>query len=312
MSALSNKEVVALIRRHFVPLAIDATNDYFWRGEEEQAFLKGNVDTFVVRTADGKTLGNIATTYATDYDQHLLKLLKKALAAFKPRQVGEIKEGLKGNPPQGIVVVNVVAKVMGKPEPYTLEKLFRFMPEAKKMSGAEQQSYLKLYNRTTQMFHSAWGRDHLWIRKDEAESLVKGILSESLKARIARYQLEDFTRGQAMYWHGKDDIRRAEMTLKDGLLTGLVHLEDKQGGREYVAELRGHVESKEGKLTRFDIVASGQYRGASGTTLPAAVPRGKFPVVVAFSLATGKAAADQVPPNAMLKIVGEAGYLGSR
>ena len=54
MSALSNANVVALIREKFVPLAIDATNPYFWQGEEEKAFLDGHFHTFAVRTADGK------------------------------------------------------------------------------------------------------------------------------------------------------------------------------------------------------------------------------------------------------------------
>src|SRR5262249_53549887 len=73
---------------------------------------------------------------------------------------------------------------------------------------------------------TAWkasmGREHVWVRKDEVQALVKGELPESLRKRIIRYHLVDNTRGTPTSWRA-DEIKSAELTLKDGRLEGRVH-----------------------------------------------------------------------------------------
>src|SRR4029450_7956680 len=125
------------------------------------------------------------------------------------------------------------------------------------------------------------GREHLWIRKDEVQALVKGELPESLTKRIVRYHLVDNTRGTPTGWT-EPEIQKLEMKLSEGRLTGRVHLETKDGKRGYQADLLGFVQAKDGKVTRFDVVASGEFWG-QGTYTPGA-PKGRFPLAISFTL----------------------------
>jgi hypothetical protein len=65
-------------------------------------------------------------------------------------------------------------------------------------------------------------------------------------------------------------------------LTGIVHLETKDGSRGYQADMLGFVQANDGKVTRFDIVASGQFWG-HGPYTPGA-PKGRFPLAISFTL----------------------------
>ena len=67
------------------------------------------------------------------------------------------------------------------------------------------------------------------------------------------------------------------------------------GDHGYHAELLGFVESDKGRVVRLDMVAMGMYWGDSVFTRGA--PKGKFPLAVAFSLASGDLEADRVPPQ---------------
>jgi hypothetical protein len=110
-----------------------------------------------------------------------------------------------------------------------------------------------------------WGRDNLWIRKDEVAALARGQLPESLKKRIARCHLINTTGGHltaGAMWK-PEHVKRLEMKLADGRLTGAVDLEGWVKGparndhSRYSVHLLGFVEVKDGKLTRFDVVAAG-------------------------------------------------------
>ena len=118
--------------------------------------------------------------------------------------------------------------------------------------------------------------------KDEAKSFINGTLTDSLLQRIVRYHLVDNTRGTPTGWT-ENEIKKAEITLQGGRLKGRVHLETKDGKRGYEADLLGFLEVKDGKVTRFDIVAHGEFWG-QGTYTPGA-PKGRFPLAIAFSLA---------------------------
>jgi hypothetical protein len=106
----------------------------------------------------------------------------------------------------------------------------------------------------------------------------------------------DDTRGTPTGWT-EDDIKRLELTLTDDCLKGMVHLETKKGDRGYQADLLGFIQAKDGKVTRFDIVARGQFWG-EGTYTPNA-PKGRFPLAIAFSLADRNDMLYQLVPDAV-------------
>lgn len=110
-----------------------------------------------------------------------------------------------------------------------------------------------------------WGRDNMWVRADEVAAMAKGELPDSLKKRIARCHLINTTGGHltsGAMWK-PDHVKRIEMRLADGRLTGEVDLEGQIKGparndhSRYSVRLLGFVEVKDGKLTRFDVVAVG-------------------------------------------------------
>ncbi len=199
-------------------------------------------------------------------------MLRKALAKFKPAEAAAIQNAAPDRnfsytPPAGGLVITVTAKVL---EGHELSK-----------------------DPSTRMFQESMGRDTLWLRKDEHEALARGEFPASLKARLARFTLSDFTRGEPGFWDPKD-IRSLDLTLKDGVISGTAHLENAACG--FKADLRGAVETKDGKVVRFDLVARGTAWGHSGTTAEAA-PKGKFTLAVAYRLAAGTDEADKVTPQ---------------
>jgi len=133
------------------------------------------------------------------------------------------------------------------------------------------------------------------MRKEEHQALVRGELMDSLKRRLAMYNLIDNTRGEPHPWTA-EEIKKLDLTLKNGVISGNVHLSNETGSRSYTCELRGSVEVKDGKVTRFDLVAKGPARGASGCT-EAAKPKGEFTLAVACRLASGQDEADKVMPQ---------------
>jgi hypothetical protein len=219
-------------------------------------------------TADGKLLGFSNTADAS----HVKKLLASALRKVDPSapavNLPEVKtDAVLPQPPAGGLVVDVTTKVLGGYDPND-ERGRRYLESA--------------------------GRDHLWLRKDETEALARAELLDSVKRRLVRYHLIDNTRGEPPMW-GEADIRKLELTLKDGRLTGTVHLETRSGERGYQADLLGYVEVKDGKVTRFDLLARGDFWGQG--TFTRGAPPGRFPVAVAFSLADSEAGAYKVPPQ---------------
>src|SRR5262249_15252544 len=108
------------------------------------------------------------------------------------------------------------------------------------------------------IFQSGLSPDNLWIRKGEHEALGRGQLVERLKRRIARFHLIDNTRGEPPNWEGSD-IRKLDLRLVDGKLTGSVELATGSGDRGYVADLLGFVGTRDGRVVRLDMVAKGWY-----------------------------------------------------
>ena len=145
------------------------------------------------------------------------------------------------------------------------------------------------------IMHSAVSRDNLWITAEEQAELASGSIPEALRSRLLRYHLVDNTRGEPPMWRSHE-VKRADLQLKDGKLTGSVRFSTRSGDRTYDAKLLGHLEFDGKKLTRFDLVASGTFKGEGRYTRNA--PKKPFPFAVAFRLADMKDIADGVAPQA--------------
>jgi hypothetical protein len=142
-----------------------------------------------------------------------------------------------------------------------------------------------------------WGRDNMWIRADEVAALAKGELPESLKKRLPRCHLINTTGGHltsGAMWK-PEHVKRLDMRLADGRLTGEVDLEGWVKGpvrndhSRYSVRLLGFVEAKNGKLTRFDVVALGPARRVAGSG-PGIETHGEvgvpYPLAIGFRLST--------------------------
>jgi hypothetical protein len=228
----------------------------------------GNLQGLYIVNTAGDLVGHI---YEFDPKQ-IRRTLEKALRDFKPLDAPLTDPGrrdAKFDLPEGVVVVDVFTKVLGGYGP------------VKSKEGT-------LHAEMEKAWQNGLGRDHLWIRKDEAEALAKDILPESLKKRIARFHLVDDSRGTPLWWK-ESEVKSVEMTLRQGRLTGAVRFESAGGDRGYEAELLGFVAAKGGKLTRFDVVAKGDFWGkaiySDRSTPEGGGPKGKYPLANAFSLA---------------------------
>jgi hypothetical protein len=292
VSILSDREIVDLFKTRFIPVAVDQ-HDHRRRKDAEGAFfaavlkqagreLDGYSQGFYIFTPSGKLL-EFANTLSAE---HLKRMLASALKKFDPTgEAPRFGEGQTNPPPlyelpEGGLVVYVTSKVLGGYGPTDRADSIRQM---------------------------ALGRDHLWLRKDEVEALVRGNLPESVRERIGRFHLIDNTRGEPPLWRA-NEIKELNLTLRKGQLAGTVHLQTATGDRGYQAQLFGVVEAQNDKLERFDAVAKGLFWGEGPFNRGA--PKGKFPFAVAFTLAGGKGEILEIPPGGArgnLK-----GYLGTR
>ena len=272
-------ELVKVLSTRFVPVAVDQHIHRLRKDAEGELFAKvlkqagrgldGYSQGVYLFTPDGKLLAFANTADAAG----VRRLTEIALKKFDPKGApGTAVPGLSAPvlppPPEGGLIIDVTAKVLGG---YDVDD-----PKTKR-------------------YRESLGRDHLWLRKDEAEALAKGTLPANVADRLVRYHLIDNTRGEPPMWR-TDEVKKIELNLKDGKLTGRVHLETKNGDRGYQAELFGIVEAKEGRVTRFDVLAKGDFWGEGNFTRGA--PKGRFPFAVAFSLAEESCATSKVPPQA--------------
>jgi hypothetical protein len=290
VSILSDPEIVRLLKTRFVPVAVDQHDHRRRKDAEGELFAKivrqagrstdGYSQGFYLFTPQGKLLEFDNTLSADRMKQMLASALKKLDPAGEAPKIDEGRKDARFTYelPEGGLIIYVTSKVLGGYDPS---------------------------ERTDAIRQTALGRDHLWLRKDEADALTRGDLRESVKVRLARFHLVDNTRGEPPFW-ARDEVRQLQLTLREGRLTGSVHLETRTGNRGYRAQLLGFVEAKDNKVVRFDAVAKGLYWGEGTYTTGA--PKGKFPFAVAFTLAGGKGEVLEVPPGAArgnLK-----GYLG--
>jgi hypothetical protein len=280
-TAFNDPNVVNLLKDRFVCVGI-AHNGAGRRKDAEGDFARkligkgGTLQGLHVINTKGDLVG-----YVYDFrPQSVLAMLERALKKFTPVEAPAIdfteKDKRFTMPADGLVVV-------------TTAKVLAGHDAVKAAKGTIQYD-----------MENAWktsvGREHLWIRKDEVQALVKGELPASLQKRIVRYHLVDNTRGTPTGW-SEADVKKAALKLEAGRLQGSIHLETKDGSRGYEANLLGFLEAKDGKVTRLDMVAHGQFWG-QGTYTPGA-PKGRFPLAISFTLAEANDPLYHLVPDAV-------------
>jgi len=280
-SIFSNPDVVKLLQTKFVPVAIDQAYQRRQKDAEGRFYQKianqgprkvggGTTQGHYVAAPDGTLLG-FGNHRATE---RFMGLLRGALNRYRGDEVAAIDPGRPDSrwspkPPAGGLIVRVHSKVLSGYEP--TDDPWR------------------------RMFQNGIGRDNLWIRTEEHRALIRGEIPQKLLARIAMFHLVDNTRGEPPMWEPQE-IVSSDATLRDGRLSGTVHLRSRSGDREFKADIFGMVETKDGRISRLDLVARGQFRGEGQFTQRA--PKGEFPLAIAFRLADGTDVADSIPPQA--------------
>lgn len=289
-STFADAGLVALLQRAFVPVAIDQAYERrqqdregeFYRRFAGQRFsaegrredFRNTTQGFYVATAAGELL-----LYNNNRDPaKVRRLVERALAEFERSEAatadtpaidpGDADPRYAPEPPDGGLVVRVRARVLGG-YPDTDDPYRRAMQQA-------------------------LSRDNLWITAAEHRALVEGRLPDTLARRIARFHLVDNTRGEPPMWQ-PDELRQVDVELRDGRITGAVHLRTDDAERGYDAQLLGYVETDGERVTRFDVVADGHFEGEGRYTRGA--PPGRFPLAIVFSLADGSDVADAIPPQ---------------
>lgn len=280
MTVLSNPDIVQLLKTRFVPVAVDQHDHRHRRDREGVLFRRvvsqaapdpdGYWQGFYIFTPGGRLL-EAANTLSGNHVRWMMvsALGRHDLAGDEAVRTDSARDDPSVYaPPPGGLVIEVTSKVLG----------------GYAQSGSENQTICE----------AALGRDHLWLRRDEAEALARDECPESVKQRVARYHLVDNTRGEPPFWR-PSEVRHLELTLDQGRFTGAVHLETADGGRGYRAEIRGVVEAIGTRVIRFDVVSRGDFWG-EGPYTPGAPP-GRFPFAVAFRLIDPRDDIDHVPPG---------------
>jgi hypothetical protein len=276
-AVLNRPEIVQLLRARFVAIAVDNVDNLNMTAAEK-AFLgdkglKFCTQGMSVFTAGGKVLAMGGGFEPADVE----RMLRKALRAYQPEEPpptvpprDESDPGLI-RPPAGARVLFVTWKVLGGYD----------RSQSPRLTGTTR------YNAPVQ---DSVGVDRLWVRKDEAEALAHGVLLESLRRRMLPHLTYVLAGAKA------GSVKRFDLTLRDGRLTG--SFQTTAGDR---TDLRGVVEVRDGRLTRFDLLAKGPGTQVEDCGFSAGlrmVPKGqKVPVALFFSLAEPQDELARVPPH---------------
>ncbi len=280
-----------MLRRDFVPVAID---QWYTRSQQdvEGRFYRQIIQNsprndpnkttqgFYVASPGGQLIG-YNNNRTPDRVRKFMEdsLSRKVSMVSKPLMMKKVDEQFHPQLPPGAIVARVNSKILNGYKP-------------------SNRSF-------DEVFQNAVGRDNLWVTAEEQARLAENIFPKSLMRKIARFNLVDNTRGEPPMWEGKE-IKSLEISLTaEGEILGEAHLETRDGKRGYMASLRGIVESKSGRLVRFDLVSKGKFWGSGPYTKRA--PKGKFDFVVAIRLADGTDVSDDVVPQA-LKAAGRQSY----
>lgn len=280
-STFANPEIVKFLTANVVSVAIDQayqrrqkdTEGEFYRKIVDQSPRKnfGNKTTqgLYMASADGRFLG--FTNHRSP--DRVLRMLKEAWSSrtkTSSAPLSKVAVDRQFNPelPDGGLAVRVQARILG--------------------------GYDKPETHFERIFQTSLSRDNLWITAAEHQQLIAGKVLDSLATRIARYHLVDNTRGEPTMWRATE-IKDSKFSIINGRLTGHVELSSASENRSYTCDLLGFIEHNGSTVTRFDVVALGQFSGEGRYTRNA--PKKPFPLGISFTLADGTDIADGIPPQ---------------
>lgn len=283
-SVFADDEIVALLRTRFVPVAVDewyhvrrkdAEGDFYRKivfqrqGMQEGRTTQG----FYIFDAEGTLIQGWNNRDVAKVRRNLQDALRRPLPGKVP-ELGETEDPrLARRPPEGGLVVDVHSRIV-------------------------KASWPPAKNEWDRILREAAGRDHLWVSAAETAKLSAGTMPDSLARRIARFHFVDNTRGEPPMWT-RAEVRELKISLSPDKrggyrLEGSVRLATESNDRGYEASLLGFVEAKGGRVTRFDVVARGEFWGEGTYTKGA--PPGRFTLAVALRIA-GEGEASKVPPQ---------------
>ena len=271
--------MIALLQRDAIPIALDvwyeqrredAAGDFYLRIAKQRDGYDPEKTTQGFYICDAK--GELLSGWNNRDPAKLLRNLQSAVANFQlhdaPSLAADNDARFARKPPEHGAVVDVFARI-----------LEANWPPAK--------------DEWQEKFRTATGRDHLWITGDDLAALARGEFAPALAERLFRFNLVDNTRGEPPMWT-RSEIREQQVHLSGGALSGHVRLANEDGSRGFDALLAGRIETTGGALTRFDVVARGEFWGEGMYTQHA--PPGRFVLGIAFRLAP-PGTASAVPPQ---------------
>lgn len=165
-------------------------------------------------------------------------------------------------------------------------------------------------------------RDHAWILPSEWQALVpagarvgsRAAMPAGIAERLVRFHLIDNTRGEPPMWE-REQIRASDLTVTvekanadrvqlrvEGRVLLATDADLAKADRGFDARVLGYLEYDYGRKVfhRWDVVAVGDHWGEGAYTRGAR--DGRKPLGVAFEVAKGDSAGDQVPPQAAREV----------
>jgi hypothetical protein len=279
VTVFNDPEIVRLLSTRCVPVATtvrdakrqDADGAFFRKVTRPIPYSQSGACLF---TPDGQMLG---AGGAVDREG-VLPLIQQALKKFKPpskpyvvEPLGEVdqKNHKVVHPPEGALVVNCIMTYLAEPKESVHPRLVKLIPQTV-------------------------GVDGLWILPDEARALAEGRFPTSLKRRMARWHLID---NRNFHRNADECVKQFDLELSRGQFSGSFRTQfdsESPEGKKVLMELElfGFIESRNGKVTRFDLVARGS-RVAGNSLKP-------YPVAFAFTLADERHVAFRIPPYPVL------------
>lgn len=278
-----------MLKEDFVPVAIDqwyerrqkdAKGEFYRKiaGQGPRNDFRHTTQGHYVCDATGKLFG----FNGNHIDPNRVKeIMRKAIKEFDPdsykgvKAIGEgtLESTYNIKPPADGVIVRVYSKILG--------------------------GYDKPKTPYEEAFQKSIGQDNFWIQADEKKELIKaaiegGDVPITITQRIARFHLIDNTRGEPPRWTAKE-IKSLDLKVNNGIINGSVKLATEDGKLGYEANLYGHFETDSSEVTRFDLVAEGEFWGDGPHT--GSGPKGKFPLAVTFRVVDGSEAKHQAVPH---------------
>lgn len=310
-SAFADPDIIKMCQNDFIPVSGDDWYQRRRKDKEGEFFRKLAADSgkqghtlqgIYLFTADGTPLAYKNSNHSAEFTremmrQALMQFAKLPAAKRKPgvakiEDEGELDANYSRTPPKDGIILTAYTRILDF-------KNGEYRKGTCEATGGEKAA-----------------RDHVWITKDEAKSLVPAkavvgfryVMPAKIADRLTRYHLIDNTRGEPILWQ-PSDVRLQRMTLvvanatADAVelrLQGEVLLstdaDTAKAERGYEVRLAGTLCYRPTKETFdcFDITAVGTHWGDHPHNSPARP--GKSLLGQSFELASDRPG-DRVPPQ---------------